>query len=104
VFTPSSPLRAAGLSNGVNPTQGLWRWITSLSFQIKKEDMMKRFIYITVVLMLMLIFIGCFATMTSEERKETYDLRKGVGNSQFVGDSSPEARNQAQSLIRLSGY
>jgi len=42
--------------------------------------------------------------MTSEERKETYDLRKGVGDSHFVGDASPEARNQAQSLTRLSGY
>ena len=65
---------------------------------------MKRLISLTVVLMLMLIFIGCFATMTSEERKETYDLRKGVGDSHFVGDASPEARNQAQSLTRLSGY
>ena len=49
---------------------------------------MKTFIYITVVLMLMLIFIGCFATMTPEQRKETYDLRSSVGESQFVGNSS----------------
>jgi hypothetical protein len=48
---------------------------------------MKKFIYITVAFMLMLIFIGC-ATMTPEERKESYDLRKDVGNSQFVGSSS----------------
>ena len=47
---------------------------------------MKRFICITVVLMLMLIFIGC-ATTTPEQRKETYDLRKNVGNQPFVGSS-----------------
>jgi hypothetical protein len=48
---------------------------------------MKKFIYIAVVFMLMLIFIGCFATMTPEQRKERYDLRKEVGNEQFVGSS-----------------
>lgn len=53
---------------------------------------MKRFISILVVLMLMLIVIGCFATMSSEERKETYDLRKEVGGSQFVGATSPDSR------------
>ena len=47
---------------------------------------MKKFIYITVAFMLMLIFIGCFATMTPEQRKETYDLRSSVGNQPFVGD------------------
>ena len=35
----------------------------------------------------MLMVIGCFATMTPEQRKETYDLRKEVGNEQFVGAS-----------------
>ena len=48
---------------------------------------MKKFIYIIVAFMLMLVFIGCVA-MTPEERKETYDLRKDVGNSQFVGSSN----------------
>ena len=48
---------------------------------------MKKFIYITVAFMVMLVFIGC-AAMTPEERKETYDLRKDVGNSQFVGSSN----------------
>jgi hypothetical protein len=47
---------------------------------------MKKFIYITVVFMLMLIFIGC--ATTPEQRKDTYDMRKEVGNSQFVGSSS----------------
>ncbi len=46
---------------------------------------MKKFIYITVVFMLMLIFIGC--ATTSEQRKDTYDMRKDVGNSQFVGST-----------------
>jgi len=45
-----------------------------------KEETMKKFIYITVSFMLMLMLIGCFATMTPEQRKETYDLRKEVGN------------------------
>ena len=49
---------------------------------------MKKLIYITVALMLMSVFIGCFATMTPEQRKETYDMRKEVGNSQFVGSSN----------------
>lgn len=48
---------------------------------------MKKFIYIAIAFMFMLILIGCAATMTPEERKETYDMRKEVGNSQFVGDS-----------------
>ena len=53
---------------------------------------MKKFICSAVALMLMLIFIGCSATMTPEqrkelydERKETYDLRGSVGNQPFVG-------------------
>ena len=52
---------------------------------------MKRFIYITVVLMFMLIFIGC-ATMTSEQRKEGSDLASSVGHRTFVGESSMDAR------------
>ena len=56
---------------------------------------MKRFIYIIVAFMLMLIFVGCFATMTPEQRRETYDLRGSVGNSPFVGGSSSGARDLA---------
>jgi hypothetical protein len=52
---------------------------------------MKRFVYITMGLMLMSLFIGCAATMTPEERKETYDMRKTVGNSPFVGVPSAGA-------------
>jgi len=48
---------------------------------------MKKFIYVTVAFMLMLVFIGC-ATTTPDQRKETYDMRKEVGNSQFVGSSN----------------
>ena len=54
---------------------------------------MKKVICIAVGFMLMLIFIGCSATMTPEQRKElyedrkeTYDLRGSVGNQPFVGD------------------
>ncbi len=53
---------------------------------------MKKLICIAVALMLMLIFIGCSATMSQEQRKELYedrkesDLRGSVGNQPFVGD------------------
>ncbi len=46
---------------------------------------MKKFICIAVAFMLMLVFVGC-ATMTPEERKEKYDLRKEVGYNPFVGE------------------
>ena len=55
---------------------------------------MKRFISITVVLLLMLIFIGC-ATMTPEQRKEESDLSSSVGNKPFVGDPGPEGKDLA---------
>ena len=51
---------------------------------------MKVFICFTAVLIMMLMSIGC-ASMSSEERKETYDLRKNVGDRPFVGASSPDA-------------
>jgi hypothetical protein len=57
-----------------------------------KEEMMKRLIYFIVAFMLMLIIIGCFATMTPEQRKETYDMRQHVGSSTFVGDSWTDSR------------
>jgi hypothetical protein len=47
---------------------------------------MKRFIYLTVVLMIGFMLIGC-SGMTAEQRKEEWELRSGVGDSQFVGDS-----------------
>jgi len=70
-----------------------------------KEEPMKKSIYVTVALMLMLIFIGCVATMTPEERKELYDSREsynlteGVGNKPFVGSpNNLDARGQLQIL------
>ena len=51
---------------------------------------MKKFIYITVAFMLMLIFVGCFATMTPEQRKETYDMRGSVGSAPFGGGAMPK--------------
>jgi hypothetical protein len=60
-----------------------------------KEEKMKKFIFIIATFMLMLIFIGCYATMTPEQRRETYDLRGSVGNSPFVGATSPGARDLA---------
>jgi len=53
---------------------------------------MKKSICIAVAFVLMLISIGCSATMTPEQRKELYeerketDLRSSVGNQPFVGD------------------
>jgi ABC-type molybdate transport system substrate-binding protein len=55
---------------------------------------MKRFIFITVLLMVVGILIGC-SGMTAEQRKETYDLRATVGNRPFVGEYSPEAQRAA---------
>jgi hypothetical protein len=64
-----------------------------------KEETMKRFITITLVLMIVATFIGC-SGMTAEQRKEKYDLRESVGNSAFVGETSQEAR----SLARVQMY
>jgi cbb3-type cytochrome oxidase subunit 3 len=70
-----------------------------------KEKPMKKFIYVTVALMLLLMFIGCVATMTPEQRKERYDSREinnlteGVGNKPFVGSpNNLDARGQFQIL------
>jgi len=63
---------------------------------------MKKFIYIIIVaFMLMTIFIGCAATMTPEQRKETYDLRQNVGNQPFVG--SPQNLD-AKGLMPMLAY
>ncbi len=48
-----------------------------------KEETMRKIISVTVAFILMLILIGC--ATTSEQRKETYDMRKNVGNQPFVG-------------------
>ena len=53
---------------------------------------MKRYIVIPVMFLLILLFAGCFMTMSSEERKEAYDLRKSVGGQPFVGDLDPSWR------------
>jgi len=68
-----------------------------------KEEMMKRLIHVIIVAFIfMLLFIGCFATMTPEQRKETYDMRTSVGNSPFVGDAnSPNARDLAWYQMNL---
>ncbi len=60
---------------------------------------MKKFIYITVAIMLVAIFSGC--ATTPEQRKDTYDMRKDVGNSQFVG--SPKNLD-AQGLMPMLAY
>lgn len=86
--TTITPSASNGVFNGVNPTMGLWRWITSRRLQRNKEEMMKRFTYLTVVLMIGFMLIGCSA-MTAEQRKEQLDLRSSVGNSPFVGGISP---------------
>jgi ABC-type uncharacterized transport system auxiliary subunit len=61
---------------------------------------MKRFISISVVLMIAVILIGC-SGMTAEQRKDTYDLRKNVGDSQFVGATSPDSRAMN---VQMRGY
>ena len=64
---------------------------------------MNRLITIIIVgFILMLLFIGCFATMTPEQRKETYDMRNSVGNSPFVGNAdSPGVRDLAWYQMNL---
>ncbi len=52
---------------------------------------MKRFICLAVALFLGGLLAAC-ANMSPEQRKETYELRKGVGESPFVGATSPDAR------------
>jgi len=67
----------------------------------RKEEKMKRFIYLTVVLMIGFICFGC-SGMSAEERKEfrkegRYDLRTaGYGDYPFVGGSSREAQGLAR--------
>jgi len=55
---------------------------------------MKRLISLIVFLMMVFIFMGC-AAMTSEQRKENWDMRMSVGNAPFVGTTSPAARDLA---------
>ena len=66
-----------------------------------KEETMKKFIYITIAFMLMLVFIRCVTTMTPDQRKELYDskeinnLTEGVGNKPWVGSpNNLDARGQ----------
>jgi hypothetical protein len=81
-------------SQQVSHHKKMGRWIASLDLKMinDKEEMMKRLIYLTVVLMIGFICFGC-SGMSAEERKETYDLRKSVGDKPFVGGSSKDARS-----------
>ncbi len=58
-----------------------------------KEEIMKRLIYIAVVLMIGLMVVGC-AGMTEEQRKEEPSLSATVGNAPFVGYSSIQSVQQ----------
>jgi hypothetical protein len=51
--------------------------------------------------MIGLICFGC-SGMSTEQRKESSDLRSSVGDKPFVGGSSPEARNLAK--VQMYGY
>ena len=62
-----------------------------------KEEIMKRLIYIAVVLMMGLIVMGC-AGMTTEQRKEETSLTTSVGNAPFVGFSSTQSFELSKSL------
>jgi hypothetical protein len=56
-----------------------------------KEEIMKRLIYIAVVLMIGLIVMSCTG-MTTEQRKEETSLTTSVGNAPFVGQSSTDSQ------------
>ena len=59
-----------------------------------KGEIMKRLIYLAVVLMIGLIVMGCTG-MTAEQRKEETNLSTSVGNAPFVGYSSTQSRDLA---------
>jgi len=65
---------------------------------------MRKFIYITVAFMLMLIFLGCFATMAPEQRKETYDMRGNVGNKPSVGSVGSTFKYDRWGFIESTPY
>jgi hypothetical protein len=52
-----------------------------LSLAPDEEEKMKRFVCATMGLVLISVFMGCFVTMTPEERKHTYDVRKAEGDN-----------------------
>ncbi len=62
-----------------------------------KEEIMKRLIYVTVVLMIGLIVMSC-SGMTAEQRKEETSLTTSVGNAPFVGFSSVQSQGLADGM------
>ena len=66
---------------------------------------MKKFIYLTLVLMIgFMLMIGCRAVWpeASQQHIEEEEFNK-VGNKPFVGATSPEARNLSH-WTQMSGY
>jgi hypothetical protein len=59
-----------------------------------KEEIMKRLIYLAVVLMIGLTVMRC-ASVATEQRKEEPNLSTSVGNTPFVGFNSDQARDLA---------
>ena len=66
---------------------------------------MKRFIYLTVVLMIgFMLMIGCRATWPEASQQHIEEEGfSSVGNKPFVGDTSPEARSLSH-WTQMSGY
>ena len=64
---------------------------------------MKSFIYLTVVLMIGSMLIGC-AVVYPEQKKEHINQEfSDVGNKPFVGETSPESRSLSK-WTQMSGY
>ena len=63
---------------------------------------MKRLIYLTLVLMIACIIIGCSA-MTAEQRNEESGLTSSVGNRPFVGETSGQSRDETIALVHAYG-
>ncbi len=59
-----------------------------------KEEIMKKLIYLAVVLMIGLTVMRC-ASVATEPRKEGSDLTSSVGKTPFVGFNSDQARDLA---------
>jgi len=65
---------------------------------------MKSFVYLTVVLMIGFMLIGCAAVYP--EQKAQHIEEQGfaqVGNKPFVGETSPESRSLSR-WTQMSGY
>jgi hypothetical protein len=63
--------------------------------------MMKRLISLILFLMMVFLVVGCYASLTPEERKAKYDLSTDYGNKPFIGNAG---RSDLEWIGRPSPY